>query len=208
MDDAPRRAVDDPARDVERIDRRCPERQVDQRMRGLGGIAVLPVRFADPVAELQAVAAGVESGAADEGAGVGKRQRIDAARTAFARGSTARRRGPPPRRRGAACAPASRRRGGCWRAQRARGYRPRCGGRSTSRSVTRTGQSIARLSSSLSSFSATMSVPPGRKKGRWRPISPDPFPGLARHRFPRWGAGVVSRGTGYSAASAIGLTDT
>ncbi len=124
VDDAARRGVDDAARDVERVDRRCPERQIDQRVRGLGGIAVPPVRFADPVADLEPMAAGVEPGAADEGAGVGKRQRIDAARTRVRRGSTARRRGPPPRRRGAACAPASRRRGDCWRARRARGCRP------------------------------------------------------------------------------------
>src|SRR5262245_34215954 len=47
VDDPPRSRVEDAARDVERINRSGAEGEIDQRVRGLGRIAVPPVGLAD-----------------------------------------------------------------------------------------------------------------------------------------------------------------
>ena len=56
VDHAPGGGIDHATGNGEHIDRRCPEGEIDQRMRGFRRISMLPVRLSDPVAEFQAAA--------------------------------------------------------------------------------------------------------------------------------------------------------
>src|SRR5690606_30148490 len=46
---------------------------------------------------------------------------------------------------------------------------------------------------SISSLSTTIGASSAKEKGRWRPISPEPFPDVPDTGFPGWAAGVLVR---------------
>ena len=73
LDHPPRGGVRHPAARVDPLDLARAERQVDEGVRGLGGIALAPVGLAEPVAELERrfVVLRFEAGAAEELAGLG-----------------------------------------------------------------------------------------------------------------------------------------
>ncbi|SIT57465.1 conserved hypothetical protein [Mesorhizobium prunaredense] len=205
VDDPARGRIDHPRRGMQHLDRRLLEGEVDQRMRGLRRIAALPVGLADPVAELQPAIGGVEAGASDEGFGAGQGQGIGNAGPARCR----------HRKEGACLGLAI----GVRHAGQHFGDMAIFGEhhqlldiafarRPQDQPLGHQDRAIYRVTFTVCVIRFGNHVsPPGKKKGRWKPISPDPFPGLARHRFPRW-VPVFSCGTGYSAALVIGFTDT
>ncbi|CAH2403830.1 conserved hypothetical protein [Mesorhizobium ventifaucium] len=206
VDDPARGRIDDPRRGMQYLDSRPLEGEVDERMRGLRRIAALPVGLADPVAELQPAIGGVEAGTTDESFGTGKRQGIGDPGPARHR-----------HRQEDAClglAIGVRHAGQHFGDVAVVGEHHQLldiafARRPQDQPLGHQDRTIYRVTFTVCVFRFGNHVsPPGtRKRGKWKPISPDPFPGLARHRFPRW-VPVFSYGTGYSAAFVIGFTDT